>query len=200
MTKNQAPKNEIAAAAQFQIPEMPIATPMPGPEDDGFFQGWDSEQRLTELNKLTCSLTGTTLSIHAAFKSALDDQLGIPTAYIMTKTFPTEGKVWIAPCRKRPGAKPLRAASTMGTAEVGFALPLRKLEAKPPALARRFNFEVVRVPVKNGFAFEINFRDLINKARAIDEQALAEQKKAKAEKAKARRTRKPSQDGGAPQS
>lgn len=156
-----------------------------------FAQGWDSERRLHQLNDLTFHLRGTRMYVPARTKADMDEVNGGPTSYVKTRTFAGEYKVWIAPCdADDPDARPLRPTESLGAAEFGFSIPLRKMKLKLP-VTRQFDFQAKRLAVEGGgVVYAISFQDVENTRRDLDENKLAEAKKAKAEKAKAKRAPK----------
>lgn len=157
-----------------------------------FAKGWDKERRVTDLNPLTFHLRGTTMYVPARTKADMDATLGGPTPAVRTRTFGSEYKVWISPCRKEvPDKRTLRPTNeSQGTAEFAFGIPLRKMGVKVP-FTRQYTFPAERIPVEGGgVVYEISFKEFENTPRDVDVAALQAAKQAKAEKAKERRAGK----------
>lgn len=156
-----------------------------------FANGWDSERRVHELNPLTFHLRGSTMYVPASTKSDMDEMNGGPTTHVKVRTFAMEYKVWIAPCKAGdPHARKLRPTESLGAAEFGFAIPLKKMNLKLP-VTRQFEFPAKRLDVEGGgVVYAISFQDVENTRRDLDENKLAADKKAKVEKAAAKRAPK----------
>lgn len=158
-----------------------------GPQSEGP-TSWDIERRVHEMAPLEMHLSGSTMYIPARLKTEMDRDYGGPVPAVKTRTFVDAVKVWIATTTMSDkAARKVRTSKTLGSAEFGFGIPLRKLGlAIPPG--RQLNFPVKRVG-KEGqeTVYEISFADYANLPRDIDLEAIAAAKKAKAEKAKARR-------------
>jgi hypothetical protein len=158
-----------------------------------FVQGWDSERRVHELNRLQTTVKGTTLYIPAKTKSDFDLVYGSRVTHVKYRTFESEFKVWLTPCRPDdPDARPLvLLTDTQSAAQLAFAIPLRKLGIQKVPDTRQYTFTLERIPVEGGgMIYEMSFRDFDDLPRQIDEETAAAIKKIKAEQAKANRERK----------
>ncbi len=149
--------------------------------------GWDTERRPHELEDLELHLQNGSMYVPSRMKAEMDSVNGGPVVAVKTKTIVDQMKVIIAPCLTTdPAARKVRTSATLGSAEFGFGIPLRKLGLIVP-VGRQLIFPVKKVPNGDKVAYEISFADYANKPRDVDLEALAAEKKAKAEKAKARK-------------
>lgn len=156
-----------------------------------FAQGWDHERTIHDLKKLTVNIKGTTLYIPVNTKSAFDTAFGCPVTAVKFRTFP-DFRVWLTPCRANDenARKLVLSAHTRRSAQLGFAIPLRKLGVTVPT-TRQFTFPIKAIPAEGGGAvFEIAFRDFVDEPRHIDAELQAAVKKAKTERTKAVRERR----------
>lgn len=156
----------------------------------GVWDTWDTEQRVTELGSLEFRLTGTNMYIPAATKQQMDEDHGMPVTYVRTKTEKETGSVSIAAAdAETEGARLIRPSDTLGTAEFGFSIPLRKLGLSLPA-TRQFVFPAERFETDAGWTYKISFSEFMNNKRQVDEAAMAAQKQMKREKMRAKKLRK----------
>jgi hypothetical protein len=152
---------------------------------------WDHERTVHQLDPLEVHLRTTTMYIPSRMKEQMDRDHGKPVVALRTKTFPETGMVWLSTIGLgTPGARMVRAGKTLGTAEFGFGIPLRKLGLKLP-VERQFNFKVLPVTLEDGgIVYEISFAEAENLPRDVHEALLAAAKQAKAVKIKSRRAKK----------
>lgn len=156
-----------------------------------FAQTWDTERKLHELDKLIVTIRGTTMYIPAKTKSDFEDEFHGPVMAVRYKTFP-DFRVWLTPCK--PGGEDSRnlnpTSDTESAAQMGFAIPLRKLGIRIPA-SRKYLFPLEKIPVEDGGAvYELTFQDFESMRRQVDEEAARAVRQAKAEQAKAKRAAK----------
>jgi hypothetical protein len=154
-----------------------------------FTQSWDTERRVVELNDILVNIKGTTLYIPAKTMSVWQETYGGPVSTVKYRTFEEDFRVWLTPCRpEEEGARPLRPLSdTRGSAQLAFAIPLRKLHIKVPS-TRQYSFPLQPLPVEGGGTiYELSFRKFEDIRRKIDEEVREITKQAKAEEAKAKR-------------
>jgi hypothetical protein len=161
-----------------------------------FTQGWDSERKLKELEQVLAILKGTTVTFPAATKADFDAAFGSPVSAVKYRTFPEQAKVWFTPCS--PIDKDARSlvmlSDTQSTAQLAFAIPLRKLNIGKVPETRQWVFTLEKVPVEGGgTVYEMSFTDYVDQPRQVDAETAAEIKRIKAEQAKAKREQKRAQ-------
>jgi len=137
-----------------------------------FAQGWDTERTTHELNDLEVNVKGTTLYIPFKTKSDMEEVMGGPVSTVKYRTFP-DFRVWLAPCAPNdPDARPLRSTNdTQSSAQLGFAIPLRKLHVKVPK-TRKYTFPLERIQVEGGrVVYEMSFKEFEDERRQVGKQS-----------------------------
>lgn len=137
-----------------------------------FAQGWDTERTTHELKDLEVNVRGTTLYIPFKTKSDMEEVMGGPVSAVKYRTF-SDFRVWLTPCAPNdPDARALRPTNdTQSSAQLGFAIPLRKLHVTVPK-TRKYTFPLERIEVEGGrVVYEFSFRDFEDERRQVGKQS-----------------------------